>query len=109
MGKAIGFSLICVLAFIGLRYIFEMLEQFLHFKVLRPTVLFCKIAGHAEDVELQVRSLSASADRVCAGGTVFIVDGGMDSETRELCRRAANQFSNVFVGVYDDGAFLLDP
>lgn len=111
MGKAVIFSLICILAFVGLQRIFEGLEQALRFRAQRPTVLLYKLTGHADNAELIVRALAADAQRVStgSGSAVYIVDGGMDRETLELCRRTADQFQNVFIGSFDDAALLLDP
>ena len=110
MGEAIVFSIISILAFLGIQKLFELFENIKAGGGERPTVLVYKLSGHEQDAEMIVRSLVSDSVKISTGRqvAVFIVNDSMDDETYDVCVRTAQQYKNVFVGSFDEASNLLD-
>lgn len=109
MEKAVIFSVIFILALLGLHKVFEWIESVLCVRGQNPSVLFYKPGSDCDNAEMIIRSLASDSRKIVTGKyvAVYIVSDGMNEKTLDICRKTADQLSNVFVGNYHDGAWLL--
>ncbi len=109
MEKAVILSVVAVLALLGLHKIVQWLETLVSVRGKNPLVLFYKIEGDSEKAEFIIRSLALESRKItCAKrSAVYIVSDGLDSQTLDICLKTAQQYSNVFVGNFEQGGDVL--
>lgn len=109
MEKTIIISIVAVLSLLGLHKVIEWLEDIISVKVKNPVVMFYDIGTEGENAELIIRSLAKDSRKIASAkhGAVFIISDGLDSQTLDICRKTAEQYSNVFVGSFEYARTLL--
>ncbi|MEE1279646.1 MAG: hypothetical protein UHH95_02305 [Oscillospiraceae bacterium] len=110
MEKAVILSVVAILALLGLHKIVQWLEALVSTRGKNPLVLFYKIEGESEKAEFIIRSLALESRKIiCAKrSAVYIVSDGLDSQTLDICRKTAQQYSNVFVGSFKEAELILE-
>ncbi len=109
MEKAIIVSVVAVLTLLGLHKIIEWLDDIISARVKNPVVLIYDIAGESKNAELIIRSLAKETRKLTSAkhSAVYIISDELDSQTLDICRKTAQQYSNVFVGSFENTKKLL--
>ncbi len=109
MEKAIFFSLLTIFALLGVHKAVELVQSLFALHLKNTVVIMYKPPQSCDDAEMVIRQLAQYSNRVSAPAktAVYIVKDDLDEHNLEICKRTADQYSNVFVGNFTDAKELL--
>lgn len=109
MEKAIIISVLALFVLLGLHKAVEWLEDRISVKGKNPVVLIYDIGNERKNAELIIRSLAKDSRKITSAkrSAVYIVSDDLDIITLDICSRTAEQYSNVFVGAFENAKNLL--
>jgi hypothetical protein len=99
MPEIIAGVLISFFAVIGITEAGRLIKKYLLAPVGKRAAFVVTCAGHDEQIEYYVRSLANQANDLNLGGDrlIVVVDAGMDTETRAICEKLANDIEGVTI------------
>ena len=109
MEKAIFFSLLTIFALLGVHKAVELVQSLFTLHLKNTVVIMYKLPQSCDDAEMIIRQLAQYSKQISAPAktAVYIVKDDLDEQGLELCKRTADQYSNVFVGNFTDAKELL--
>lgn len=89
--------LIVLLAAVGIIEVWQRTRRYFFMLPQDRVSFIVRSRGHDEKIEYIIRSLLVKAGELKVGASpaIFIVDDGMDEETRKICEHLADRFACI--------------